>query len=69
MKKWSIENKVLAGFGVALAILVFVGGLAYQSTLQYAETSRRVAQTHEALAVLEEIFSLLSQAESGQAPS
>lgn len=66
MKKWSIESKVLAGFGVALAVLFFVGGLAYQSTLQYAETSRRVAQTHEALAVLEEIFSLLSQAESGQ---
>lgn len=66
MKKWSIESKVLAGFGVALAILVFVGGLAYQSTLQYIEASRQVAQTHEALASLEEIFSLMNRAESDQ---
>ena len=66
MKKWSIESKVLAGFGVALAILVFVGGLAYQSTLQYVEASRQVTQTHEAMAALEEIFSLMNQAESDQ---
>jgi len=66
MKKWSIESKVLAGFGVALAVLLFVGGLAYQSTLQYAEASRRVTQTHEAMAALEEIFSLMNQAETDQ---
>lgn len=66
MKKWSIESKVLWGFGIALAILAFVGMLVYQSTLHYIEASRRVAQTHEALASLEEIFSLMNQAESGQ---
>ncbi|MEW5942823.1 MAG: PAS domain S-box protein [Pseudomonadota bacterium] len=66
MKKWSIENKVLAGFGVAVAILLLLGALAYQSTLRYVEASRRVTQTHEALATLEEIFSLMNQAETGQ---
>lgn len=66
LRKWSLESKVLAGFGVALAILALVGALAYQSSLQYVEASRRVAQTHEALAALEEIFSLLNQAETGQ---
>lgn len=66
MRKWSIESKVLWGFGIALAILAFVGVLVYQSTLHYIEASRRVVQTHEALATLEEIFSLMNQAESGQ---
>lgn len=66
MKKWSIESKVLGGFGVALAILALVGGLVYQSSLHYVEASRRVTQTHEALATLEEIFSLMNQAETGQ---
>lgn len=66
MKKWSIESKVLWGFGVALAVLFCVGGVMYQSSIHYAEASRRVAQTHETLAVLEEIFSLLNQAETGQ---
>lgn len=66
MKKWPIESKVLGGFGVALAILALVGGLVYQSSLHYVEASRRVTQTHEALATLEEIFSLMNQAETGQ---
>lgn len=66
MKKWSIESKVLGGFGFALAILAFVGVLVYQATLHYIEASRRVAQTHEALATLEEVFSLMNQAETGQ---
>lgn len=66
MKKWSIESKVLWGFGVALVILALVGGLVYQSSLHYIEASRRVNLTHEALATLEEIFSLMNQAETGQ---
>lgn len=66
MRKWSIESKVLGGFGFALAILVFVGVLVYQSSLHYIGASRRVAQTHEALATQEEIFSLINQAETGQ---
>lgn len=64
--KWSVENKVLAGFVVALAVVAVVGSLAYQSSYRYIEVSQRLMQTQEALVSLEEIYSLVSQAESGQ---
>ena len=64
--KWSIEHKVLSGFAVALVILAGIGGLAYQSTLSFMETSRLAARSQENITALAEIFSLLNQAETRQ---
>ncbi|MDE2118212.1 MAG: CHASE3 domain-containing protein [Betaproteobacteria bacterium] len=65
--KWSVENKVLAGFVVALAVIAMVGGLAYQASYHYIEMSKDMVQNHQdALVSLEEIYSLVSQAESSQ---
>lgn len=65
--KFSVENKVLAGFVVALAVVAMVGGLAYQASYRYIEMSKEIVQNHqEALLSLEEIYSLVSQAESSQ---
>ena len=65
--KFSVENKVLAGFVVALAVVAMVGGLAYQASYRYIEMSKDIVQNHqEALVSLEEIYSLVNQAESSQ---
>jgi len=65
--KWSVENKVLAGFVVALAVVAMVGSLAYQASYRYIEMSKEIIQNHQkALVSLEEFYSLVSQAESSQ---
>lgn len=64
--KWSVEHKVLTGFAVALIILIGIGGFAYQSTLGFMESSRLATRSQETITTLEEIFSLLNQAETRQ---
>jgi PAS domain S-box-containing protein len=66
MKRLLVETKVLAGFTVALAILASVGVFSYQSALSFIRTSDSVARSREITETLEEIFSVVSQAESGQ---
>lgn len=66
MKKWSIELKVLTGFAVALAMLAAIGGLAYRSAQGFLQTSYLANSSQETIAALEEIFSLMNQAETRQ---
>lgn len=66
MKKWSIEFKVLAGFAVALAMLAAIGGMAYQAAQGFLQTSHLASRSQETIAALEEIFSLINQAETRQ---
>jgi methyl-accepting chemotaxis protein len=69
----TIGKKIVGGFGLSLAALVVVGALAYRSaeTLEEAgafviDSNRSVARTHEVLATLEQVLSLLKDAETGQ---
>lgn len=64
--KWSIEKKTLAGLGLVLAL--FAGSIlvAYQSTLNLRETSRRVTHTYEVLTGVENVLSSVTEAETGQ---
>src|SRR5713101_4483074 len=62
----TIGKKIAAGFGLALAILVVIGALSYWSTAKLIETNRWVTHTHEVLANLESLLSLLKDAETGQ---
>ena len=66
VKKWSIELKVLTGFAVALAMLAVIGGLAYQSAQGFLQTSHLAGRSQETITALEEIFSLMNQAETRQ---
>jgi len=66
MNRLSIETKVLGGFGAALAVLAVMGFLAYQSTQDFVRTSDSIARSREITETLGKIFSVLSQAESGQ---
>src|SRR5713226_10492530 len=62
----TIGKKIALGFGVALAILVSIGFFAYRSTGKLIETNRLVAHTHEVLADLEALLSVMKDAETGQ---
>jgi methyl-accepting chemotaxis protein len=69
----TIGQKIVGAFALALAAVVVIGLLAYASTgrLEDAgafviERNRAVAHTHEVLATLEELLSLLKDAETGQ---
>jgi PAS domain S-box-containing protein len=66
MKRLLIETKVLAGFAVALAVLASVGVFSYQSAESFIRTSDSVARSREITETLGQIFSAVSQAESGQ---
>ncbi|HEX5269251.1 MAG TPA: CHASE3 domain-containing protein, partial [Gemmataceae bacterium] len=69
----TIGKKIVGGFALSLAAVVVVGALAYRSTEKLEEagavvinSNRAVAHTHEVLTTLEQVLSLLKDAETGQ---
>ena len=57
MNKLAIEQKVLAGFVLALAIISLVGGLAYRVVRDYIEISGIEKQNSGQILLLKKIFS------------
>ncbi len=66
MKRWTVETQVLAGFGLAIAVLAVLGASLYRTTAGFIDTSAAVARSQQTLTNLEGIYSLISQAESRQ---
>src|ERR1700676_769808 len=65
--KWKVGNRmVLAGFGIATAILVFVGWQSYRNTGRFAEAAQWREHTYEVLNSLDTAVARLSDAETGQ---
>ncbi len=64
--KSSIGKKLTAGFGAALFILLAIGWVSYRTVTNSIETAQWVTHTHNVLQRLEETFSLLKDAETGQ---
>ena len=64
--KWSIGNKIASGFGLALAVLLVVGAVSYDSTTKLSSSADWVRHTHEVLAGLDELLSAMKDAETGQ---
>src|SRR5437867_3141529 len=62
----TIGRKIAGGLGVMLGILVVIGLLSYWSTARLIATSKQVTDTHEVLTALEELLSLMKDAETGQ---
>ena len=63
--QWSIENKLSAGFGVALIIVSIVGLVSYRTMTDLVQTAGRVAYTYQVLETVEHIRGDLVDAESG----
>jgi methyl-accepting chemotaxis protein len=63
---WSIGKKIGSGFGLALVMLATVGAVSYNSTTKLIESAGWVQQTHEVLNGLDEMLSVMKDAETGQ---
>lgn len=50
----SIEKKIIAGFSVAVALLLFVAGAAAWNARRFDDTFRQVDHTHDVLSMLEQ---------------
>jgi methyl-accepting chemotaxis protein len=64
--KFTVGIKILLGFGMALLILVIVGGVSYHNTLNLIENTNTRSQTYQVLASLKSIIAELTNAETGQ---
>ena len=64
-QRFSLEQKTVTGFGLALATLMAVGALQYRVTRALIETDRWVAHTNAVRAELEQAYSAIQQAEAG----
>src|SRR5260370_27156346 len=64
--KWKMGNRlVLGGFGIATAILAFVGWQSYRSTTRLVEAAQWREHTYEVLNSLDDAIGRLSDAETG----
>src|SRR6476659_3624104 len=64
--KLSPEQKLAAGFGLGLALLLIITALAYFSTSELLDNNRRVSHTYQVLGQLQITLSLVQDAETGQ---
>jgi methyl-accepting chemotaxis protein len=64
--KWTIGTKIGGGFALALAALVAIGMVSYRSTTGLVETAALVDHSHHVLEHLEQLLSVLKDAETGQ---
>jgi len=64
--KWTIGTKIGLGYALAMVILVVVGAISYRGTARNVENAGWVTHTHEALENLEQIYSLMIDAQRGE---
>jgi methyl-accepting chemotaxis protein len=64
--QWSVGKKLTAGFGLALLMLLTIGGVSYWSLTLLVENAYWVTHTHQVLEDLEGILSLLKDTETAQ---
>src|SRR5437879_6525969 len=64
--QWSIGKKLATGFGLALLMLIIIGGVSYWSLSVLVDNAAMVTHTHRVLENLEGIISLLKDTETGQ---
>jgi len=63
---WSIENRMVAGFGLVLAFVLVIGVVSYFNTKKLIANSHADARSHGALQMLEGILSTAENADLGQ---
>ncbi|HSB46057.1 MAG TPA: ATP-binding protein [Nitrospira sp.] len=65
LAKWSIEQRVLAGFGLVFAGILVISVVSYRNTSVVVQNSRLDARSHELVQLLGSIEEALDAAESG----
>lgn len=64
LNRLRIGTKIGATFGIGLAIFAAIGIVSYSGTRQLIDTSESVTKTYRVLTALDEVFSLVKDAES-----
>lgn len=64
--KWNVGTKISAGFGLALAVFMFVGTISYRSTSEMIEASDLRKHTYDVLAQLGQVLLLMENVQNGQ---
>jgi methyl-accepting chemotaxis protein len=64
--KFTVGIKILLGFGMALLILVVVGGVSYHNTVSLIGNTDMRSHTYQVLASLKSVIAELTNAETGQ---
>ena len=64
-RRLTLAEKVAGGFAVGVVYLGVVGAVAYTSVRRLADSSAQVERTHLMLRTLEELFSIVTGAETG----
>jgi PAS domain S-box-containing protein len=64
--RWTIENKIMAGAGLVLAILLINALVSYRATRRLIDNERLVGHTHEVISELEDVMSTMDDAETGE---
>ncbi|HET8579923.1 MAG TPA: CHASE3 domain-containing protein, partial [Nitrospiraceae bacterium] len=64
--RWSIENRMVAGFGLVLAFVLVIGVVSYSNTKKLIANSQADARSHGALQVLEGTLSAAENADLGE---
>jgi len=62
---WSIERRVLAGFGLVFAGIVVISAVSYRNTAVLIENSRLDTKSHELVQLFGSVAEALDAAESG----
>src|SRR5262245_66440563 len=62
---WSIERRVLPGFGLVFAGIVVISAISYRNTTVLIENSRLDTKSHELVQLLNSVGEALDAAESG----
>ncbi|GAA1516667.1 hypothetical protein GCM10009827_034330 [Dactylosporangium maewongense] len=63
--RWTIGRRLLAGFAVALVLLIAVGAVAYRNTLRLTDDQRQVEAAHAFMSELDELWNALQASSSG----
>ncbi len=66
LNRWKISTQIAAGFTLGLAVFTIIGIISYRGTEQLISTARQEKHTYQVLGELEEILSLMKDAETGQ---
>ena len=66
LNRWKISTQIAAGFTLGLAVFTIIGIISYRGTEQLISTARQEKHTYQVLGELEEILSLIKDAETGQ---
>src|SRR5437016_13037161 len=64
--KNTFNQRIIAGFALALAIWLTIGSLLYRNTSEQAQEARWLSQTYDALAKIQELLLRLTDAETAR---